>query len=154
MKFMVQEISTSVSAKCLQRRSRKTSKHTRFLYDRCERSIYYCWSSQYTTGSNAQVVASLLQACYLAVIKPITGCAHIACSGLMITSLLQVVNRLDASWLSRLFIRILDASCFNNLHQVLKCEARRLNSTWWFKLVKFTIWMKSLTLPSVMKTYR
>ena len=38
--------------------------------------------------------ASLMQACYLAVIKPISGCVRIACSGLMITSLLQVVNRL------------------------------------------------------------
>ena len=46
---------------------------------------------------HAQVAASLLQACYLAVIKPLSGCVRIACSGLMITSLLQVVNRLDAS---------------------------------------------------------
>ncbi len=29
--------------------------------------------------------------------KPISGCVHIACSGLMITNLLQVVNRLAAS---------------------------------------------------------
>ena len=36
-------------------------------------------------------------ACYLAVVKPISGCVCIACSGLMITSPLQVVNRLDAS---------------------------------------------------------
>ena len=49
------------------------------------------------TASNAQVAASLLQVCYLAVIKPISGCVRIACSDLMITSLLQVVNRLDAS---------------------------------------------------------
>ena len=40
--------------------------------------------------------ASLLQTCYHAVIKAISGCVCIACSGLMI-SLLQVVNRLDAS---------------------------------------------------------
>ena len=32
-----------------------------------------------------------------AVIKPISECVRIACSGLTITSLLQVVNRLDAS---------------------------------------------------------
>ncbi len=31
-----------------------------------------------------------------AIIKPISGCVRIACSGLMITSLLQVVNRLAA----------------------------------------------------------
>ena len=31
----------------------------------------------------------------------------------MITSLLQVVNRLDVSWLSGLFIHKLDVSCFN-----------------------------------------
>ena len=30
------------------------------------------------------------------IIKPISGCVRIACSGLMITSLLQVVNRLAA----------------------------------------------------------
>ena len=35
--------------------------------------------------------------CRLAIIKPISGCVRIACSGLMTTSLLQVVNRLDAS---------------------------------------------------------
>ena len=40
---------------------------------------------------------NLLQAGCLAVIKPISGCVHIACSGLMITSLLQIVNRPDAS---------------------------------------------------------
>ena len=51
---------------------------------------------KYTT-KNAQIAASLLQACYIAVIKLISGCVHIACSGLVITSLLQVVNRLDAS---------------------------------------------------------
>ena len=34
---------------------------------------------------------------YLTVIKSISGCVRITCSGLMITSLLQVVNRLDAS---------------------------------------------------------
>ena len=48
------------------------------------------------TARNAQVASRLLQACYLAVIKPISGCVRIACSGLTITGLLQVVNRLDA----------------------------------------------------------
>ena len=32
-----------------------------------------------------------------AITKPISGCVRIACSGLMITSLLQIVNRLAAS---------------------------------------------------------
>ena len=32
-----------------------------------------------------------------AITKPISGCVRIACSGLIITSLLQVVNRLGAS---------------------------------------------------------
>ena len=32
-----------------------------------------------------------------AITKPISGCVRIACSGSMITSLLQVVNRLAAS---------------------------------------------------------
>ena len=48
-------------------------------------------------AKNAQVEASLLQACCLAVMKPISGCVRIAWSGLMIASLLQVVNRLAAS---------------------------------------------------------
>ena len=42
------------------------------------------------TARNAQVAASLLQACCLVIITPISGCIRIACSGLMITSLLQV----------------------------------------------------------------
>ena len=46
---------------------------------------------------HSQKRACLLQPCYLVVIKPISGCVPIACSDLMITSLLQVVNRLDAS---------------------------------------------------------
>ena len=45
----------------------------------------------------------------------ISGYIHITCSSLKTTSLLQVVNRLDASWLSRLFIQKLDASCFNKV---------------------------------------
>ena len=49
---------------------------------------------------HSQKHASLLQACYLAVMKPISGCVRIACSGLRIISLLQMVTeqaRLDAS---------------------------------------------------------
>ena len=49
------------------------------------------------TARNAQVAASVPQACHLAVIKSISGCVHIACSGLMITSLLEVVKRPAAS---------------------------------------------------------
>ena len=41
--------------------------------------------------------ASLLQACCLAIIKPLGGCVHMACSSLVITSLLQVVNLLRAT---------------------------------------------------------
>ena len=40
---------------------------------------------------NAQVAANLR------ITKPISGCVRIACTGFMITSLLQVVNRLAAS---------------------------------------------------------
>ena len=73
-------------------------------------------------GRKAQVAASLLQACGLAVIKPISGCVDIDCSGLTITNLLQVVNRHDATWLSRLFMHRLDPSCFNSLQQVCKYQ--------------------------------
>ena len=44
---------------------------------------------------NAQVAASLLQTCCLA-FKPIPECVLIACSSLMLTSVRQVVKRLDA----------------------------------------------------------
>ena len=42
-------------------------------------------------------LATLVQDCYLAVIKPILGCVRITCADLMTTSVLQVTNRLDAS---------------------------------------------------------
>ena len=54
-----------------------------------------------------------------AIIKPISGCVRIACSALMITSLLQVVNRLAASCELH---AMLDASCFINLQQVCKYQ--------------------------------
>ena len=41
---------------------------------------------------NVQVALSLPPACCLAVIKAILGCVHLACSGLMITSQMQIVN--------------------------------------------------------------
>ena len=51
---------------------------------------------------------------------------YITCSGLMITSLLQVVNKLNnPSWLLRLFSHKLDASCFKN-----QCS----NLSVWFSL--------------------
>ena len=74
----------------------------------------------YCLTKNAQVTTSLLQTGYLTVTKRISGCVRNACSGLMITSLLQVDNWLDANWFSRLFIHKLDASCLNNLYQVYK----------------------------------
>ena len=43
-------------------------------------------------AKNARVAASLLS-----IFEPISGCVRIASSGLMTTSRLQVVNRLDAS---------------------------------------------------------
>ena len=81
-------------------------------------SIYFGASLAKYTARNAQVAASLLQACYHAVIKTTSGCVRIACSGLMMTSVLQAVNRLAADWLARIFIHKLDAGCFNNLRQV------------------------------------
>ena len=53
---------------------------------------YIIHSQKRTSCSKS--AAGLLQ---LAIIKAISGCVRIACSGLMISSLLQVVNRLDAS---------------------------------------------------------
>ena len=53
----------------------------------------FCIHSQ-KRASCSKSAADLLQ---VAIIKPISGCVRIACSGLMTTSLLQVVNRLAAS---------------------------------------------------------
>ena len=56
--------------------------------------VWRIFSKEPYTARNVQVAASLLQACCLAVIKPISGCVRIACSGLLwcklSTSLLQV----------------------------------------------------------------
>ena len=49
-------------------------------------------------------------------IESISGCVRIACSGLMITGLLH------SSWLSRLFINKLNASCFNNLQHTVNSK--------------------------------
>ena len=68
-----------------------------------------------TAEMPCKVAASLLQACYLEIIRLISGCVHIACFGLMITSLLQVE-------LSRLFIHKLNACCFNKLQEVCKYQ--------------------------------
>ena len=54
------------------------------------------------------VVALQSSSCYL-----MSECVCYARSDSIVTSLAQVVNRLDASWLSRLFVYKLDASCFN-----------------------------------------
>ena len=74
------------------------------------------------TAKNAQVAASLLLACYLVVVESISGCVRIACSGLMTTRLLQVVNRLDATSFSRLFVTSLIkvvATCYlQQIYQV------------------------------------
>ena len=68
------------------------------------------------TPKNAQIAASLLQACCLAVIKLISGCVCIACSGLMTTSLLHVIKLI----LKTSYFYKLDVSCFNNFQQVCK----------------------------------
>ncbi len=48
--------------------------------------------------------------------KPISGCVRIACSGLTIISLLQVVNRLAASW--KLHADLMQIADFTSLMQV------------------------------------
>ena len=107
--------------------------HSRFCVRHLRTTISI--SVLYTTR-NAKLASTLLQACYLAVIKSISGCVHIACSGLMITSLLQVVNWLDASWLSRSIIHKVDEGCFKNWQQV--CKFQVWFSQTWCNLVKKT----------------
>ena len=52
----------------------------------------------------------------------ISGSVRVACDSLLTTGMLQVVNRLVASWLSKLVIHRLAASCFNKLLQVCKWQ--------------------------------
>ena len=80
-----------------------------------ESTANYIWvrkPKDFYTARNAQVssksVAGLLPCCHQA---NILRCVRIACSGLMITSLLQVVNRYAPNWLSD----ILPASLFQQL---------------------------------------
>ena len=56
--------------------------------------------------------------CSFAVIKLISRCVRIACSGLMMISSLQGLSKLDESWFSRLVIHKLDASGSKNVRQV------------------------------------
>ena len=72
------------------------------------------------------------------------GHVRIACSDLMTTSLPQVVNRLDASSLSRLFIHKLDATKSANIKFHY---ANILDATWWktcIKLGRSSICIKSV----------
>ena len=57
----------------------------------------YCWGicKFWVSFSLLYHDSHLQQVCCK--VKPISGCVHIACFNLMITSLLQVVNRIDAS---------------------------------------------------------
>ena len=78
------------------------------------------------TARKAQLAASLLHACCLAVIKLISGCVRIA------YSVLHDDNKSAASCTTgvlqvdcRLFIHKLDASFFNNLQQVRKYQAAK-----------------------------
>ena len=80
-----------------------------------------------------------------AVMKPIPGYVRIACSGFMITGLLQVVNRFDTSWLWILLLIIV-----NSLMQIvltpcagLACKYQvasslifhRFDANWWTQQV-------------------
>ena len=68
-----------------------------------------------TQPETRKSAADLLQ---VAIIKPISGCVRIACSGLMTTSLLQVVNRLDANCELQACCKLRTAE----LQQVVNCR--------------------------------
>ena len=88
------------------------------MRDKYQLGIFFCATFEFNPGSekltnselnifvcnidmfyrlHSQKGASLLETCYLAVIKPVSARVCIACSGLMITSLLQDFESLDAS---------------------------------------------------------
>jgi hypothetical protein len=66
-------------------------------------------------ASCSRCAADLMQ---LAIIKPISGCVRIACSGLIISSLLQFVNRLAASCELQTWCKLWTAG----LLQVVNCR--------------------------------
>ena len=68
--------------------------------------------------------------------KWISGCVCISCDSLLATSLLQVFNRLVASWSSKLVIHRLAASCFNKLWQVYKWQVAAIDSLQFRKIDK------------------
>jgi hypothetical protein len=110
-------------------------------------------------ASCSRCAADLMQ---LAIIKPISGCVRIACSGLIISSLLQFVNRLAAScelqtwcklWTAGLLQVVncrLDASCelqaccklwTADLMQVVNCRLdASCHPQTWCKLSK--VWVR------------
>ena len=64
---------------------------------------------------------SALTSCNRFVInKSISGCVRMACDGLLTTRLLQAVNRLVASCLSRLVVHRLAASCNKSANDKLQ----------------------------------
>jgi hypothetical protein len=95
MRNIFTQIKQNQSINTYQRTVNKTNL-TKFLDTGEEISwenIMQCIHSQ--KHASCSTSADLLQ---LAIMKPISGCIHIACSGLTISSLLQVVNcRFDAS---------------------------------------------------------
>ena len=76
-------------------------------------------------AQNVQVVASLLTSCNRLVInKPISGCVRMSRDSLLTTSLLQVVDRLVASCLSKLVItgllQVVSTSCNKSANDTLQ----------------------------------
>ena len=95
------------------------------------------------TAKNAPVATSLLTSCNnLADInKPISRCVRMACDSLLTTSLLQVVNKLVASWFSKLVIHRLNASCFTSCN---KSADDKLQQAWFWQACCNLMKLKSL----------
>ena len=76
---------------------------------------------------------SLRQGCCLAVLKPISGCVRIAYSGLVITSLLQVVNMLNCRFYLQAWCKLLQQLAavliFTDLTQL--GHSNIFDATWW-----------------------
>ena len=68
-----------------------------FRFCKTKDLISSLWSSLIHSQKRASCSKSAADLLQVAVIKPMSGCVRIACSSLMTTSLLQVVNRLAAS---------------------------------------------------------
>ena len=101
----------------------------------CRRTVIF--DDGIYTAKKAQVATSLLTSCNNLLQQADIRCVRMPCDSLLTTSLLQVINRLVACWLSKLVISM--QACYKLFQQVVKSlqmtncnkpDFNRLVATW------------------------